>query len=1117
MSLEGERMEGRGKDGALVMELLLLRGDEAAKTAKAVEIWKRQGWGDTYGFCFGEDASVAVAALEASFNIRSAEGIETGGTGQEQEEKVHDGDAIRAAGDAVCRNDYLLRAHLCDVEELDFYTSYFMHGDSSRLPPSSFCPATAHVGNGGTFSSCSPGFFGLRDGGMSPQNSSFAACCPGFFCPQNLTCMLPCPVGSFCPRAVPAKLFGGFKLNTRFEEVDERNSFERRYCAPYGYDAMRIDGTAEQHVCGGADNWTREPRDLNWQVNDMPATRVDDFGWLVQATFSTSGDDHCAAHLASMGSIYCPGGWYCPDASTAVRCPAGSRCDPGVPAPTPCGALDRCPRCSSSTSTLALSTIVAAAITLALLASCAFLSRAIVRSRLRRWMRSILKSLVYIVTTVVCSTARPSFSTERRYISMQNESESENSDDNHARSLDDDLEMTAVLSRFAEKDSSASASTTADDGSRSLNSVSSVTAPKLVSHRVTISFTNLSVTVSGGKRILHSVTGTMHPERMTAIMGGSGSGKSTLIEILLNRGIASHARVKGSIYVRATRRPGSPTSSAKLPSAAHSLSPFRRIVGYVPQDDVLYTDLTVRDNLYVSARYRQNLSRDERRIRIDSLLSLLNLKDVGDSVIGEAGRRGISGGQRRRTSIALELVANPSVIFADEPTSGLDSSASRMVVRILKELAQSGMTVVAVIHQPSSSCFLAFDDLILLQQKGTLSYAGPRARAVDYFESSLGFTSLMRFNVADVLIDISEGYFEPYSRRAVATATTAGGDDEINDNGDFALDLEAEWNRCRDEYALPVDESDTISDDGDSVDDGGNVHGLDPKEDTAVVAVRVRQSRRPPGSVTHFIVCLRRELMQAKQRPLSILISCIIVTLSGTAMGLVGGTDTPIDNGVSEYMHIMLSLLAVIFGETVFTRDRLMFQREAASGLSKSAYFLSKLLVDLVAASSFSIIYFSLFYSIAHPNGSFVGQYVLQMLSFFAMSGFGMVVGLALGGKQFSSGAITAVVLVLTWILVTVHLMFKYGYLITKPAMVNAFFAASPTFHFFRGSHALQAIDIFGVWIPMRCGVLNRFGFSVSAFPSASLALFAIGVTFRVLAFLGLLFVHSSHRRRVAQ
>lgn len=187
------------------------------------------------------------------------------------------------------------------------------------------------------------------------------------------------------------------------------------------------------------------------------------------------------------------------------------------------------------------------------------------------------------------------------------------------------------------------------------------------------------------------------------------------------------------------------TGNIKINGFNQTAIPFRRCSGYVEQFDVQSPELTIRETVLFSARLRLNsglleVNSDEKQCAfVDTVLKALELSDIAENLVGdEEEGTGLSFEQRKRLSIAVELAASPSVIFLDEPTSGLDARAALLVCRTLKSITNSGRTVIATIHQPSSAVFELFDDLLLLKTGGHTVFFGDlgesSCRLVEYFE-----------------------------------------------------------------------------------------------------------------------------------------------------------------------------------------------------------------------------------------------------------------------------------------------------------------------------------------------------------------------------------------------
>lgn len=239
------------------------------------------------------------------------------------------------------------------------------------------------------------------------------------------------------------------------------------------------------------------------------------------------------------------------------------------------------------------------------------------------------------------------------------------------------------------------------------------------------------------RKLLDNVSGEIKHNHFCAIMGPSGSGKSTLLNALacrLDRNIDSQGELL-------------------LFGKKYSLSDIKQRGGYVMQDDLLNEFLTVEETLLFTAnlRMKPNTSPEAQQERVDEVIRLLGLESCRKVVIGGATRKGISGGERKRVSIGIELLPFPQLLFLDEPTSGLDSVSSLALCRILRSLAHQECAIIATIHQPQFRIFELFDDLILLKS-GHFLYSGPAAQASEHWASA-GMPVPAGTNVADHLLD----------------------------------------------------------------------------------------------------------------------------------------------------------------------------------------------------------------------------------------------------------------------------------------------------------------------------------------------------------------------------
>lgn len=243
--------------------------------------------------------------------------------------------------------------------------------------------------------------------------------------------------------------------------------------------------------------------------------------------------------------------------------------------------------------------------------------------------------------------------------------------------------------------------------------------------------------------LLHSTSGIARPGDFVAIMGPSGAGKTTLMNILSQKIRSSAtASVGGCVYAN-----GTPISELV----------YTNYIAYVTQEDILLDTMTVREAITFSVKLRTELNRNRIEEKVDKILKELSLMDVQHSLIGSVLIRGISGGEKKRVCIAVEMVTDPSVLFLDgnryiEPTSGLDSFTAEAVVSLIGDLASTGRTVLCTIHQPNSVIFHTFDKLILLTE-GYVVYQGYAKDSLKYFET-IGYPCPELRNPADHYMEI---------------------------------------------------------------------------------------------------------------------------------------------------------------------------------------------------------------------------------------------------------------------------------------------------------------------------------------------------------------------------
>lgn len=508
------------------------------------------------------------------------------------------------------------------------------------------------------------------------------------------------------------------------------------------------------------------------------------------------------------------------------------------------------------------------------------------------------------------------------------------------------------------------------------------------------------------KLLLKGVSHKINSGEVVAIMGPSGAGKSTLLDILAGRN--KRGSVNGEVLINGQFRDSS----------------FKRISGYVFQDDNLMPTLTVRECLAFSANLRlpSCITAAEKRQRVNSVMEELGIMHIAERRIGDSMNRGISGGEKRRVSIGMELVSSPSILFLDEPTSGLDSYNAVCVMESLVRLAKNGRTIVFSIHQPRSNIFSQFDQLILLSE-GQIEYKGPASQAIPYF-TSLGYSFPTHTNPADHLIDILE---EKRRQRIVIAPTAVAPAPEVLVRGAAAdQKLMDQFQNIGSSSATDQQQQQqggygAIANLGDGVE-----HDI-AGENSTLLAKTPRKS--PPVYATSwyaqlkylshraFINFLRNFFLMPSHYGSSVLM--------GVLLGLIywqeGINLAAIQNRIGS-IFFMCALLAfnAMSSLELFIAERSIYVREVANGYyTPSAYFFSKILFDLLPLRIIPpIILGSIAYWMIglHPTIINFAWFLLMMILFNVISG-GICLAIGAVAPTVASGNVFASLLILAMML----------------------------------------------------------------------------------------------------
>lgn len=240
------------------------------------------------------------------------------------------------------------------------------------------------------------------------------------------------------------------------------------------------------------------------------------------------------------------------------------------------------------------------------------------------------------------------------------------------------------------------------------------------------------------KVILDDLSGSIEPGQFLSIIGASGAGKTTLLNFLSGKEVSKNLEKTGSIKINGVEK--------------DSIKNFGALMAYIQQEDILLQTMTVKECMLFAAKLKLAGTPEYKEERVAKVIASLRLGKCADTKIGGPLVKGVSGGERKRCSIGVELITDPNLIFLDEPTTGLDSFTATQVMQLLRDLAAEGRTILSTIHQPNTETFELFDKLMLLA-RGKIIYFNQASVAVDYF-SSIGYQCPELINPADYFMGI---------------------------------------------------------------------------------------------------------------------------------------------------------------------------------------------------------------------------------------------------------------------------------------------------------------------------------------------------------------------------
>nr|GMC86350.1 putative white-brown complex homolog protein 30 [Ipomoea batatas] len=960
-----------------------------------------------------------------------------------------------------------LRQRLCTAAEIKFYFTAFLDtksADVQYLKPNPNCNLTSWVPG------CEPGWacsipkgekVDLRNSKVIPDRTlDSQPCCEGFFCPKGLTCMIPCPRGSYCPLATLNKATG--------------------VCDPYHY---QIPPGELNHSCGGADIW--------------------------------AGD-------ASSEGVFCSAGTYCPSTIQKIPCSKGHYCMKGSIKPKACFKLSTCNPKSEIQNLHAFGFMLIGALTFILIIFYNF-SDQVITTRYARMAKSREAAAKHARET---AQARERWKSAKevakaggftglrqlsRAVSKKNNVKQSDQPDSSLPPKDPSSEKKKDPNKLTEmmesidKDPENQEGLSMEIGDKNIkkqavkakqlhsrtqifkyaygqiekekaleqvqqnmtfSGLISMATHEDIKTRPTLEIAFKDLTITLKKKNIHlmrSVTGKMMPGRVAAVMGPSGAGKTTFLTAVLGK--ITGCAITGSILIN---------------GKDVSIQCYRKIIGFVAQDDIVHGNLTVEENLRFNARCRlaADLPKADKVLIIERVIESLGLQGVRDSLVGTVEMRGISGGQKKRVNVGMEMVMEPSLLILDEPTSGLDSASSNLLLKALRREALEGVNICMVLHQPSYTLYKMFDDLVLLAKGGLTVYHGSVKKVEDYFKG-LGIVVPERVNPPDHFIDILEGIEKPpdgLSIEQLPVHWMLYNGYSVPPDMMHLCDKEASSKGATPVVAEVVPEKQ---------DSNPNFFASHEDLSNRVTAGVARQFRYYIGRV------LKQRLREAKVQAADYMILLVAGACLGTLSKTKGDTF-----GYYGYMYsvIAVSLLCKIAALRSFTADRLEYLRERSSGMSSLAYFMSKDVLDCFNTIIKPLVFLSMFYFFNNPRSTFAENYIVFLCLVYCVSGMAYVFAVC-----FQPGPAQ-----LWCVLVPVVLTLianqepddRIGKFVAKFCYPKWALEAFVTANAERFS---------GVWLITRCGALMKLGFDVHDFNQCLALLLLTGVLSRLVAYLCLI------------
>lgn len=458
-----------------------------------------------------------------------------------------------------------------------------------------------------------------------------------------------------------------------------------------------------------------------------------------------------------------------------------------------------------------------------------------------------------------------------------------------------------------------------------------------------------------------SIRGVAKPGRMLAIMGPSGSGKSTLLHAIAGK-VKEDKKIslRGKRYINDVPL----TGDSPIPSA------------FIEQEVNFFPHMTVRETLDFQVELKMGAvlkTREERDALVKGLIDQLGLTKSANTIVGNAKVRGLSGGERKRLSIACEMISSPPLIFLDEPTSGLDSYQATQVVETLRKLADSGKTVVSVIHQPSQHTFQLFDDLLLISE-GRLMYFGEVSKVRGHM-TDLGYGCEAEVGTAEHVLD--------------CVSRAVGADEEVERSSMERIERIA-MAAAKQARELVVFDGNGKGDDGDDVE----------KKSSKKMKHIITAAHPGTNVFRQFKLLMGRSLQELLRGKAAI----IIKVMQQVSMGIIYGGIYTLGDDQASIMDRFGLLSLIVIGATnmgmagtirSFPKEKAIVSSEMAASMYRTGpYFVAKAFSEIPFIGLYNAVFASIIYPLVRlQKGRFKNFLGVTSLHSIASQAFGLLVG----------------------------------------------------------------------------------------------------------------------------